>query len=811
LSVNLYGKVNPMSLPTFDDNDKNHEVALARASQGFRVFPCNGKHPCYKVYWRSQATTTPVEVDRFWGRFAGAAPAINVGPELVVVDADLDGDNDGMAWLLTCCPEDEREAFAATPGCRTPSAGRHLYFRNSGRTIGCGRGRLPPKHTCNVDIKGSGGYVIAPGADTSAWGGGIYQLIGDLSALPELPDWLRFQLEPAAWECPERPAGAEVIPLRPDPSKANYGQGALTKIIAELAAVQPGSRSNELWEKSCKAGELVAGGCFSLEQAIAALEGVAKGIWGLLLDDKALGPQGTIARGLAKGMSNRARGPDSESDNDDIEIRLKVPGAEPVPDLFDPWLKAPVPKFPLEVLPDKISTFVSMRAQAMGCDPSGLAMAALGTLSGALHHEFSLKMNSEEGWWVSPRLWIMLLGTPSTKKTPILKAATKPLRDYEAELRKKYLEDLAKYEEAKNAAKGKKKIVSDGDEEAEEVQAPVKPPRYLVWDATPEALGRLLNENGTKGTLLQVDELAGWLTGFERYNKSGTGRAFFLAAYDGGHHSIERIGRGSIFIENLSASVLGSVQPERMNEIKEGLDSDGLLQRFLVVLLSRSELPVEGLSTSNDSRRYHDLVHKLATFKPARLILDGDAPGIMRELQGHLLDIERASEEDGGGFSSFVGKLAGVAGTLALILHIAHCERSDDPTVEGAIAAKATRLVMEFILPHAREFYSLAEDSPATRTRNVASWLLTSKKTSVVASELKRNVRCCRGLDLYNLNRLLGSLVAGDWLVPADKTPVCRSWQVNRQIHTQFAGRAAEEGRRKATLAALMGSPRMGE
>jgi AAA domain/Bifunctional DNA primase/polymerase, N-terminal len=321
-----------MSLPTFDDNDKNHEAALARASQGFRVFPCNGKHPCFKVYWRSQATTTPAEVTRFWGRFAGAAPAINVGPHLVVVDADLDGDNDGMAWLLMRCPADELDAFVATPGCRTPSAGRHLYFRNSGRVIGCGRGRLPPKHTCNVDVKGDGGYVIAPGADTSAWGGGIYELIGDLSILPELPDWLRYELEPAAWEKPERPAGAEVIPLRPDPGKASYGQAALASIIAELAAVQPGSRSNELWEKSCKAGELVAGGCFSLEQATAALEGVAKGIWGLPLNDKALGPQGTIARGLRQGISNRARGPDSGSDDDDIEIRLKVPGAEAKPE-----------------------------------------------------------------------------------------------------------------------------------------------------------------------------------------------------------------------------------------------------------------------------------------------------------------------------------------------------------------------------------------------------------------------------------------------------------------------------------------------
>jgi hypothetical protein len=345
-----------MTLPTFDDKRNNHAVAIALAAQGFFVFPCAGKKPFNGIYWGSWATTDEKAIDRFWTRFPDAVPAINCKHSgIIVIDADKDAENgNGEDWLLARCPAEQRAALEATPGCRTPSGGRHFYFWDERRPVNCGRGRLPPKSVANIDVKGGGassynlgGYVIAPGADTTGQveGGGLYQPICGFpnSDIQPLPDWLRYELEAPPWQQPKQPrqpagqpAGAEVIPLPIDPGKANYGQAALASIIAELAAVQPGSRSNELYRKSCNAGELVTGGCFSLEQATAALEGVVRGIWGCPLGDKALGPLGTIARGLRQGMGNRARGPDSDSDDDEIEIRLKVPGAEAKPEAKEP-------------------------------------------------------------------------------------------------------------------------------------------------------------------------------------------------------------------------------------------------------------------------------------------------------------------------------------------------------------------------------------------------------------------------------------------------------------------------------------------
>ena len=123
-----------------------------------------------------------------------------------------------------------------------------------------------------------------------------------------------------------------------------------------------------------------------------------------------------------------------------------------------------------------------------------------------------------------------------------------------------------------------------------------------------------------------------------------------------------------MFIKNLSVSLLGSIQPARLAEL-QGLTSDGLLQRFLLVMMGSASLAQDSPS---DDERYSALVRELIFAKPARLIMSDAALAVMAELRQHLFDLEQASGGLAPGFQSFVGKLHGVAGSLALILHMAH-------------------------------------------------------------------------------------------------------------------------------------------
>lgn len=472
------------------------------------------------------------------------------------------------------------------------------------------------------------------------------------------------------------------------------------------------------------------------------------------------------------------------------------PPPEPDQPVFDPWERYIVPPFPLEILPPIVRAYVDEQRAIIGCDVSGLAMAVLAAFSGALHHGFALKMMRNGAWCERPRLWVLLVADVSKRKTPIITAVTRPLHHYETHLRVKYEHELRDYEEA----------LAMQDETGIKPRKPEPPPRYIVHDTTTEALGEVLTRND-KGLLIETDEVSGWLGSMERYANSGSrsDRAFWLKAYDGGPYSFTRIKRGELFVKNLSVSIVGGIQPTRLAEL-QGLTSDGLLQRFLPVMMGSPSFPLDCLC--NDES-YHKLVQAMILAKPARLIMTDDALVRMGDLRKRLFDLEQASGGLAIGFQSFIGKLHGLCGSLALILHMADNPQSgaaepvDEHTVENVC-----RLVLDFILPHAFEFYCGGETADGERLRKIASWILTSGKDRVLASDVTTNVSDCRGLTQIEVNQRLSPLVAAGWLIPADRTPVCRSWTVAPQVHVQLAERAKVEEARKAELAALIGSPR---
>ncbi len=389
-------------------------------------------------------------------------------------------------------------------------------------------------------------------------------------------------------------------------------------------------------------------------------------------------------------------------------------------------------------------------------------------------------------WQTHPRLWVLLVAEASQRKTPIITTATKPLVHYETHLRVKYEAELRDYEEAQ----------TDNDSGVKP-RKPNPPPRFVVWDTTTEKLGELLARSD-KGILIKSEEISGWLGSMERYSASRSDRGFWLQAYDGGPHSVDRIRRGELFIKNLSVSIIGAIQPARLAEL-QGLTSDGLLQRFLPVMMGSASFPLDNL---NDDERYDRLVRAMIFAEPRRLIINDAGLAVMNDLRRHLLDLDQASGGLATGFQSFVGKLYGIAGSLALILHMAH-----DPQEGGAhpigeqTVADVRKLILDFILPHAFEFYRGAEATNGDRLQRLASWILTSGKQRIVARDLMRNVADFRGLNLLQINERVSPLVAAGWLVPADQTPVCRVWAVTPQVHAQFAERVKIEEARKAEIA----------
>ena len=231
--------------------------------------------------------------------------------------------------------------------------------------------------------------------------------------------------------------------------------------------------------------------------------------------------------------------------------------------------------------------------------PDFAAIAALCGLAAVVGNRVRIYPKQNDDWEVVPNLWGAIIGRPSAMKSPAMQAALAPVYAIQDELRKEFERDVqaAKIDaalsslDAKNAHKDADKALKNGDREgarsllagmAEDNEEPICP-RIVVNDVTVEKLGELLNEN-PRGLLLIRDELSGLLARLENQEHQSE-RAFYLEAFNGnGSFTYDRIGRGTVNIENSTVSIIGGVQPARIAPIVRGAISgssnDGLIQRL---------------------------------------------------------------------------------------------------------------------------------------------------------------------------------------------------------------------------------------
>jgi hypothetical protein len=145
------------------------QVALELAAVGIPIFPARifkrhaqslkwEKKPLIRG-WQKGATTDPDQIRGWWDKYPNAVPGIETGRAgLVVLDADRHGGPDGVSALEQL---GKGHSLPVGPVIETASNGRHHYFRQlEGRIILGSRGGLPQ----GIDIKGSGGWVVAPGS-----------------------------------------------------------------------------------------------------------------------------------------------------------------------------------------------------------------------------------------------------------------------------------------------------------------------------------------------------------------------------------------------------------------------------------------------------------------------------------------------------------------------------------------------------------------------------------------------------------------------------------------------------------------------
>lgn len=304
-------------------------------------------------------------------------------------------------------------------------------------------------------------------------------------------------------------------------------------------------------------------------------------------------------RGL-EAVAGLIRGADCASGGDKCAPPAKDTGASyswpeptPLPDGLPP-----VHSFDAELLPEALRAWVMDIAHRMQCPPDFPAVAALVALSSLIGARAVIQPKVRDDWQVVPNLWGAVVGRPGVKKSPALSEALKPLNRLQAAEFESWRTAHESWEmdcrviamQGDANERDAKKLASKNPARARELLAPLDTPpepiarRYIVNDATVEKLGELIQQNEW-GVLSYRDELYGLLTGLDKQGQEGA-RAFYLQGYDGNQgYTFDRIMRGTVHIPRVCLSMIGGIQPGKIQEYVRGAMAggsadDGLLQRF---------------------------------------------------------------------------------------------------------------------------------------------------------------------------------------------------------------------------------------
>ena len=479
---------------------------------------------------------------------------------------------------------------------------------------------------------------------------------------------------------------------------------------------------------------------------------------------------------------------------------------EPWPEPVDLFGGFATPAFPTDVMPEPIRAFAEDQAELIGVDPAILCMTAIAAVAGCLDDRIEIQPKRYDPTWrESARLWVGVIGDPSTKKSPGLKKAMGPVKKVAGEWRKEANEAIKTWKNACEQAKAE-------DKNAELPERPITK-RLTVSDVTVEKLSDIMSEIEPRGILVDKDELTGWLTSMDAY-KNGAGgkdKAAWLEAYNGGGLEVDRVTRGSVFVENWSASVIGGIQPQVIEDYANANNHDGMLQRLLLAYAQPSSCGVDRMPDMAAKDAYAAMLEKIARTTPGETVKLTEGAHKVREAFNDRLH-KAITSLPNPHLTAMLGKWEGTFARLCLALHAVKCAHAHvHPSGEGVTgdtARAVDRLLWRTLLPHAIKFYG-GLDATEGHAGQLAGLLLTKGwGRFTVKRDLHNNMIAYRKMHDRERDEMLDRLMAYGWIAP-DNTKLNErgrpaAYHVSPVIHERFADQAAQETERRAKVAGLM-------
>lgn len=801
--------------------DDNLKTALALAAHGIRIFPAGAdKRPLLKG-WQEAATSNVDQIKAWWDNSA-ALPAIACGQNgMIVIDCDRHGGPDGV--------EAFKKLVAANSGLprnmpvvSTPNNGLHVFFKQpNGEALGNVRGSLPP----GIDVRGAGGFVIAPGArlpDGRGWTAVAGRM--PIHQAPPLPHWIEEILRPPQQKEAHEQSNTETN----DERGRAYAMAALNGTEAELAAAPAGERNERLYKTAFRLATMAARGWLVESEIIETLVRACEANH-YLREHGHRATMKTIESGLRDGLNAphddladrdnsaaRAGGGNSASHHQQHQqLQPEQPKQErkqrqrETGDWTDPDLsilddrRGELPDLPIDVFPQSMHRWMLEAARGAGVTVGHIALPLIGMGSGLIG--VARRVQATRSWQQPMTCWTCLVGLSGSGKTPSLDVVKRALsvveRSRQQENTARQLAHETRIERAKAALKKWKDDVAAAVDAGQ--PPPVKPaeaqdvppfvvPRLYVSDCTIERLAPLL-EARPRGITYVADELARLFMNLERYS-GGSDRAFWLEAWDGNSFVVERLGRPPVMLPHLLVGVVGGFQPDLLARSFAG-DSDGIYSRFLYAWPPEASFrePTDDADETDPeiinafSRLANLQAGDYEAFAPRSIPLTADA---RQEFAVFAEFAHRERQSLDGREREYwckgTGHVLRLSGTLCF-LEWAWSGGVEPQVIEARHVERAVLLWKDYLWPHGRAALRLVGLSDKHgHARTVLRWLHAGHKATVSREEVRRDA-LARRLDANEAQALLDMLVRAGWLheVPAKvsgpgRPP--RRWEVNPRL-----------------------------
>ncbi|MEG3178184.1 DUF3987 domain-containing protein [Sphingomonas sp. RB3P16] len=471
-------------------------------------------------------------------------------------------------------------------------------------------------------------------------------------------------------------------------------------------------------------------------------------------------------------------------------FRSRMEAAEPVTSWETPDMsilaggRTTPPVMPRGIFGD-LWPLISDLAKGAGSPVDYVAVGVLSVAASLIGAKRSVKPFTTSSWEEPCILWVAPVGDPSSNKSPAIDAATGPLRAMESELTEQHKNRLIGFQTVAERARQErsewqaqvKTATKDGIATPPMPEAAVEPTepqrvRLVVQDATPEALCDILAGN-PNGTLHKRDELAAWLMSFERYSPGG--REFWLEAYGGREHSVDRKGSktGTVTIPFNGVSVLGGIQPDKLRECLLNSADDGLVPRFLWVWPDAQEYRrPDSIADVSQLETIYRRLHQLRAdtleggrIAPETLYLDSGAADVF---EAWIRNNDVAVREATGLYKGFVGKLRGTVLRLALVVELMTWAGVGGREPE-VISARTLAAVLEFVDDYAkasalRVFGDAALPEAERNAAALARYILKTKAQRINARDIRRTSGIATLKQAQDVDAATEALAEAGWL-----------------------------------------------